>query len=141
MTTLRSGLKLNPVPDPMPTAENLGIVIRASEIGGRGAFTTRKLAIHAVVGRYTGEALTRDQFDARYPHGGARYVLEIGGGVFIDAREESSSGWCRFINSNAGVHRPPNVRAEPGGVIRATANIAAGSELLMAYGRTYDGYE
>jgi hypothetical protein len=136
---LRSGRLLNPIPDPIPTAETLGIVIRASEIGGRGAFATRRVAIHAVVGRYTGEELTRAQFEARYPHGGARYVLEIGGGVFIDAREETA-GWCRFINSNAGLHRPSNVRAEPGGVIRATANIAAGSELLMAYGRTYDGW-
>lgn len=140
--TLRSGTRLAVVPAVMPTRAAAGVVVRASKISGRGVFATRDIPIHVVLGRYTGERLTAAEVAARYPHGEGRYVLNAGGGVYLDAiaHADEDVDWVRFINSPYKTGHAANSRFEEGGVVRTTANIRAGAELLIAYGSAYRGF-
>ena len=139
--TLRSGARLSVVPATMPTREAAGVVVGPSAIAGRGVFATRDIAIH-VLGRYTGERLTAAEVVARYPHGEGAYVLHAGGGLYLDAvaHDDEDADWPRFMNSPYKTGRAANAQFEAGGVVRTTANIRAGGEVLIAYGGDYGGF-
>lgn len=139
---LRSGTLLSVVPATMPTRAAAGVVVKPSAIAGRGVYAERDLAIHAVLGRYTGERMTYEGVRARYPDGDPAYVLFIGDGVYLDAAAytDEDADWPRFVNSPFKLGRAPNCRFETGGVVRTIAAVRAGSELLIAYGRSYGGW-
>lgn len=140
--TLRSGARLSVVPATMPSRAAAGVVVRASTIAGRGVFATRDISIHAVLGRYTGERLTAAEVVARYPLGEGAYVLDAGGGLYLDAvaHLDEDADWPRFMNSPFKTGRAANAQFEAGGVVRTTANVRAGAEVLIAYGGDYGGF-
>lgn len=107
----------------------LGIEIKDSTIpnAGLGAFATRSLSMHTLLGQYKGEVLTIAEVKERYPGrqtGG--YLMHIGAGVYHDAINPSKSNWLRFINSTYKTGRTPNARQEANGVIRTTKPVRPG---------------
>ena len=118
----------------------LGIEIRFSSIpgAGQGAFATRELAMHTVLGQYKGEVLTLTEVAARYPDGASRaYLMDVGSGRWHDCIDPAQSNWLRYINSPHNTGRAPNARLEINGVIKTVQRVLPGQELLYSYGRTY----
>ena len=95
---------------------------------------------------YTGELLSKEEYDQRYGAELGRYVLEISKQRYIDARDAAASGPARYVNDcrpgdkTRGTCRGNNVQAEARGkraFLHAKRNIAAGDELFWGYGRSY----
>lgn len=116
----------------------LGLEVRQSSItnGGKGLFTTRKLAMHTLIGRYRGEEITREEAVRRYPDGRWPYVLSVGGGVYVDAADPEKSNHTRYIQSPHGTGKQANCRFESGCVV-TVASVKPNSELFVGYGPNY----
>lgn len=118
-----------------------GIEVRASSIAGAGlgVFATKLLPRKAVLGRYCGEHLTQQQYDARYPDGElGEYVLQVSKNLYVDARDPALSNWPRYINDPRGSSaRRANVEFTRSGSVRTLRDILAGEEILVDYGPYY----
>ncbi|HEX6537410.1 MAG TPA: SET domain-containing protein-lysine N-methyltransferase [Gemmatimonadaceae bacterium] len=108
--------------------------IRPSPIQGLGAFATRFIPAGTRIIEYTGERLTPEQADARYPDApGERhhtYLFAIDDDVVIDAAVGGNE--ARFINHSC----DPNCDAvvEGGRIwIESIGDIAPGEELSYDY--------
>jgi SET domain-containing protein len=108
--------------------------IRPSPIQGVGAFATWRIAARTRVVEYTGERLTPDEADARYPEvAGERhhtYLFAIDDDVVIDAAVDGNE--ARFINHSC----DPNCDAvvEDGRIwIETIRDVEAGEELAYDY--------
>ena len=108
--------------------------IRSSPIQGKGAFATRPIAGGARLIEYTGERLTPDEADARYPEvPGERhhtYLFAIDDEIVIDAAVGGND--ARWINHSC----DPNCDAvvEDGRIfIEAIRDIEVGEELTYDY--------
>jgi uncharacterized protein len=108
--------------------------IRSSPIQGKGAFAIRPIAGGARLIEYTGERLTPDEADARYPDvPGERhhtYLFAIDDEVVIDAAVGGND--ARWINHSCA----PNCDAvvEDGRIfIEAIRDIEVGEELTYDY--------
>ncbi|CAM9665947.1 unnamed protein product, partial [Phaeothamnion confervicola] len=120
--------------------ESLGAV----EVGdagakGRGLFARRDVPAGAYIGPYSGELLREEELAHRYPGGGrTEYVFEVSGGLYVDASDPEKSGLTRYVNHsaepNAEAHIDPEARRIDFYTSRA---VAAGEELLIAYGETF----
>ena len=124
---------------PLPAG---ALALRASLIAGAGSglFAAQALPSGALLGVYSGEALTAAAFAARYPAGGERnpsYCYHQRADLIIDAADESRSSVLRFINSPHGTPLRANVRFAAKAEVRAARAIKAGEELLLSYGRGY----
>lgn len=110
-----------------------------SSVSGRGVFARRRLPRGASLGAYKGRVLSAAEFHARYTARGRvpEYVLQLSADRFVDASDPSDGDWTRFINSNHGTRRSPNVRFTARGHIRVTRPIAVGEELLISYGPAF----
>lgn len=91
---------------------------------------------------YTGETLTKDQLDGRYDEFTSPYGVQISANRYIDAA--CHRGVAALINSG----KSPSTNCafslyarEQIMNIKATKNIAHGSELLISYGNTYKLHE
>jgi SET domain-containing protein len=113
------------------------VCIRDSVISGKGVFASKRIEKGQVLGCYEGEQLTLDQFNERYPLDNSVYVLDIGDGLFIDARDPEKSNFARYINSPKGTTKKPNVVFLKKGIIAALKRIQKDEELLVSYGRKY----
>ena len=71
-----------------PAAGASAVDVRESPGKGRGAFAATKIAAGAFLGTYAGDALTGDDYEARY--GGAaavpEYVVRVDGDLYLDGR-------------------------------------------------------
>jgi uncharacterized protein len=108
--------------------------IRSSPIQGKGAFATRPIAAGTRLVEYTGERLTPDEADARYPEvPGERhhtYLFAIDDEIVIDAAVGGND--ARWINHSCA----PNCDAvvEDGRIfIEAIRDIEVGEELTYDY--------
>jgi len=113
------------------------IEIRDSVISGKGVFAVNSIRKGQILGCYEGEELTLEEFNNRYPFDNSVYVLDIGDGKFIDARDPEKSNFARYINSPHGTTKKPNVVFLKKGVIAALKKIQKNEELLVSYGRKY----
>lgn len=119
--------------------------IRPSPGRGSGAFALRDIPAGAFVGRYTGAMYSTREY-ARLAAAGrvtGAYAFGAGGDWLVDAEDEASSSWPRFINHS---RRRPNLVAcvaywwfGPLGIVYfcATRDIRRGDELFFDYGDEY----
>lgn len=132
--------------------DSAALYVAPSTLGphaGQGLFASRAYKRGERVVEYTGELLTREQYEQRYPNDKlGKYVLELSKNHYIDARDPDGSGPARFINDCrrsdrlAGHCGRNNVRAEVArGTKRAwlyaTRPISPGEELFWNYGNSY----
>ena len=108
--------------------------IRSSPIQGKGAFATRPIAAGTRLVEYTGERLTPDEADARYPEvPGERhhtYLFAIDDEIVIDAAVGGND--ARWINHSCA----PNCDAviDDGRIwIETIREVAPGEELAYDY--------
>lgn len=113
------------------------ICVRDSAISGKGVFALKRIEKGQVLGTYEGELLTLEEFSTRYPFDNSVYVLDIGDGQFIDARDPEKSNFARYINSPRGTTKKPNIVFLKKGSIAALKRIQKDEELLVSYGRKY----
>jgi hypothetical protein len=113
------------------------VEIRDSVISGKGVFASKRIEKGQVLGVYKGEKLTLEEFNNRYPFDNSIYVLDIGDGQFIDARDPEKSNFARYINSPKGTSKKPNIVFLAKGIIAAVKRIQKNEELLVSYGRKY----
>ena len=111
--------------------------VKASSISGLGVFALKDIEKGAMVGEYKGELLTLKQFEERYPTDDSKYVLDIGDGFLIDARNPDKSNFARYINSTRGTRKRSNVQFVNKGLIVALKKIFINEELLASYGKKY----
>src|SRR3954467_8570223 len=75
-------------------------VVRTSKIQGRGVFAKRLIKKGELIGEYTGERITEDEADRRYPHDDDdrhhTFLFRLDDGNVIDALHGGSA--VRFIN-------------------------------------------
>lgn len=105
---------------------------------GKGAFATENFHKGEVIGKYTGERISKKVFE-QMDNSRRVYVLEVIKGnrkFLIDAYDPEKSGWPRYIN-----HYPknskPNVEFLEDGRISVIRHIKAGEELFIDYGDQY----
>ena len=111
--------------------------VKASSISGLGVFALKDIEKGAMVGEYKGELLTLKQFEERYPTDDSKYVLDIGDGFLLDARNPDKSNFARYINSTRGTRKRSNVQFVNKGLIVALKKICINEELLASYGKKY----
>jgi SET domain-containing protein len=114
--------------------------IRKSRIAGRGAFATTRIRKGTRVAEYTGEVITDDESDTRYPDDDDvshhTFLFAVGWGKVIDAGV--NGGDARYINHSC----DPNCEAtiEKRRVfIDAVRTIQPGEELYYDYQYARDG--
>lgn len=111
--------------------------VAPSKTHGTGVFAARPLKAGLRLGYYRGEVLTDAQASARYADTSTpcHYVLALrNGAVNIDARDPATSNWTRYVNSPEGTRHAANCCYTGCGIVRTTAAIAEGEELLVNYG-------
>lgn len=108
--------------------------IRKSAIAGRGAFATRRIPKGACIAEYTGEHISQDEADRRYPYdpdvAHHTFLFNLDEDVVVDAAHGGNSS--RFINHSCA----PNCEAviDEGRIfIHALKAIPEGAELLYDY--------
>lgn len=111
---------------------------------GDGVFTRVHLPRDTLLGWYRGELIDEDEYARRYPRGTrATYVLEVNGSdgaLFVDARNPAHRNWTAMVNDAHGTGFKINCAITASGAIKTTRAIAAGSELLISYGKAYWRY-
>ena len=121
------------------------IGIRISEVPGktRGVFATQFFPSKQILSCYTGEKLTSDQVDIRYPRGvfHAVYLFQVSNNLFVDARDPRLSNWTRWMNCPGVAERPNciieyNPRTQ---MLQVKTNriIVPGEEFVISYGSKY----
>lgn len=123
-----------------------GLSVKPSSIpgAGNGLFAFRDFRPSSTVTRYSGEALTAAQVEARYPGNTlAPYVLKVGRDRFVDGRA-TNSGPARYVNDcrradrDAGHCPGNNAKLSRTGTVKfASRPIPSGSEIFAPYGRQY----
>jgi hypothetical protein len=121
-----------------------GLAVKKSTIAGagQGLFTLKPIKKGTKVASYTGDVLTKPQFEQRYGIGGhGAYTIQLGKDRFIDARSTQSSV-ARYANAcdKPGGKRPCNCRLTSGAgraVLRTTKVVPKNSELFTPYGKDY----
>ena len=104
---------------------------------GKGLFAAREFQPNEKVGEYTGDRLSRQQYNARYPGGiGSDYVLEKNPNLLIDARSTQSSV-VRYANDCHNTGRPCNARLTVAASLRTTRHVNKGDEIMAPYGDEY----
>ncbi len=121
-------------PAPKPLASPRPFVVRRSPIQGRGAFATRPIAAGTRLIEYTGERITPEEADRRYPDDAPgrhhTFLFAIDDEVVIDAAFGGNA--ARFINHSC----DPNCDAvidDARIFIEAIRDIAPGEELAYDY--------
>jgi SET domain-containing protein len=114
--------------------------IGTSTIQGRGAFATRKIRSGTRVAEYTGEVITDEEADRRYPDDDTvahhTFLFAVGWGKTIDA--SVNGGEARYINHSC----DPNCEAHMEKrriFIDAIRTIQPGEELFYDYQYHRDG--
>jgi SET domain-containing protein len=109
-------------------------VIRKSAIAGKGAFATRRIPKGARIVEYTGERISQDEADRRYPYDPEvphhTFLFNLEDDVVVDAAHRGNAS--RFINHSC----EPNCEAviEDGRIwIYALKAIPEGTELVYDY--------
>ena len=120
-----------PVPRPMSPRP---FKLRKSAIAGTGAFATRRIPKGALIAEYTGERISQDEADRRYPYDPDEphhtFLFNLDEDVVVDAAVGGNAS--RFINHSC----EPNCEAviEEGRIwIYALKAIPEGGELLYDY--------
>lgn len=115
-------------------AGDLGIEVRRSAIHGSGVFATRSIPEGATIIEYTGELITDDEIEVRYPENmkGLNHTFVFG--VRDDVNIDGGAGGneSRFINHSC----DPNCDSYDKGdkiFIRAAKRIRPGDELTYDY--------
>lgn len=129
--------------------KEMGLVVKQSTIpnAGLGLFAARPFANGELIGPVDGQRLTKQQLDERYKDFedliSAPYGVRIGADEIADGALQRWVG--HFSNTRIGAHmqsikQGTNAKiVTTGGVpwLRATRNIASGSEILTWYGYSY----
>lgn len=119
--------------------------MREAGMKGLGLFLTRLVPTGTEIGEYTGQVLTAEAMEAKYPEGDAHYLFHVNDNYMIDASDPDQSSVMRYVNHSAA---QPNVepvilrkKKRPGGrVFMYTLRpCEAGEELLFDYGPFYWG--
>lgn len=110
---------------------------------GKGLFTLNDIKKGQIVCEYEGEQITWAETEKRNEKGIGGYVYYISQKVCIDAWHYKKT-FGRYANDAAGLTRIQGVRnnsvyheVKNKVYIKATRNIAAGSEIFVSYGRGY----
>ena len=139
-----------------------GVEIRPAGKKGLGAFATQDLAAGTYLAPYTGRLLERTDALTLFDQGetSGAYFAELNGWLgdqttfIIDAEDDKSSGWPRYVNpsrrrantrnvelrqpvSLPGVDGGPLIRLPLGLYLQLTQDVQAGDELLTDYGDEY----
>lgn len=122
-------------------------IVKKSQIpkSGKGLFTTHDIKKGELVCEYEGERITWKECQARNAAqtGKGGYYFYINSKNCVDA-QYTEWALARYANDAAGFGRVPGLRnncvyevikGKP--YIKATRNIKAGSEILVAYGKDY----
>merc|ERR1712194_341127 len=102
-----------------------------------GLFAARSIEEGSLIGRYNGELLNDDEYDARLAEmvsGQGMYVMDMGNGYILDGEDPSKSTFLRYINHS---RRRANCRAEEVVDTDYSGPFAAGEELMFDYGEAY----
>lgn len=130
-----------PVPDTptMAWIAEYAVDVKPSRIpgAGRGVFAVVDIPAHRVLGYYRGRLLTAAEFDAAYGARQATYVLMVAKNKYVDASDPAHANWTAMINDARGSGARTNCVFTGGGTIKTKRRIAAGEELLVAYGADY----
>ena len=84
---------------------------------GLGAYSTTKISKGTFLAKYQGDHISLEELICRYPEmgktsaeeirdGQPEYVWRVDDDFFVDARDESTSNWCRFVNHAPGPSAP-----------------------------------
>ena len=114
------------------------VVVKPSDIAGRGLFARAPIRKNEIVGDYTvgTQRLTPLQFASKYTSGRATHVwAPRNKSVYYDAIDASKS--VAGMANRAPRGRRNNAKITNGGRIKALAQIPQGRELLVAYGAAY----
>lgn len=110
---------------------------------GKGLFTLKDIKKDQIVCEYEGERITWKQAIERNDENKGGYVYYINKNNCIDAFEFKAT-FGRYANDAAGVGRIEGFRnnttydvVKNKVFLRATRNLAAGSEIFVSYGRAY----
>lgn len=122
--------------------------LKQSGSKGQGLFAARSIEEGSLIGRYNGELLSEDEYDAKLLEmvsGQGMYVMDMGNGYILDGENPKKSTFLRYINHSV---RRANCRAEevvdtdysgPFAAVAVVAerDIAKGEELMFDYGEAY----
>ena len=127
----------------LKSKENLQVKDSKIAGAGKGLFYvgTKPLAAKKKVTDYSAKQISKTA------NKDSDYVLEVGKARYLDS-EEKQNFVGRYINSNKGTGKPPNVRFSTGTQVYDKANrktvpiystkkLKNGDELLMNYGRSF----
>ena len=114
-----------------------GLRIKPSQIrgAGMGLYTTKRIKPNQLIGKYTGERMTKAQVDKRYGNRNPQYVL-CSGNRCVDARKTNSSA-VRFANAARGSRFKNNASLRGLSLKSASKGIPANREIFTAYGSGY----
>lgn len=145
----------------------LDVEVRPSQAKGSGVFALRALPAKQLVVRYTGILRTREDHRLiETPSSPNGYTFKLGTDFVIDASDESTSGWARFVNHSVRrrncevvpvsvdqfgaekwtalggaldlLESAPMIPTRPFAVyLETTEAVEAGQELLIDYGGDY----
>ena len=126
--------------------EERWVEVRPPTTHGKGVFARHPLSARTCIGVYRGEVITPAQLNRRYRVAESVYAMTVQTCVgckhpiVVDAADPARGNWTRFINSCAGTGRPRNCTFTTTGRVMTRRRIEAGEELLVSYGRSYDGF-
>ena len=126
-----------------------GLEVKKSAIpqAGMGLYAKKPIPKDHTVAPYTGEQLTKQQVDSRYPGNtlGA-YTVKVNRSTYVDARKTNSgvaryANACRAPDQRAGHCDGKNAKLARAGPksaeLQATRPIPKGHEVYAGYGREY----
>jgi hypothetical protein len=118
-----------------------GLRVKPSTIAGagHGLYTTRDIKNNSKIASYTGDILTKEQLQQRYPGNtlGA-YTLMQHGNKYVDARS-TQTAVGRYANAcdKPGSRVRCNAKLTKAATLKSVKKIKAGDEVFVPYGRDY----
>jgi len=114
-----------------------GLRVKPSQVsgGGMGLWTTKRIKPNQLIGKYTGERMTKAQVNQRYVTRKPQYVL-CSGNRCVDARKTNSSA-VRFANDARRTRFKNNARLKGLSLKSASKGIPANREIFTGYGSAY----
>ena len=110
-----------------------------------GVFAITMMRTDFLIAEYTGEFLTQDELDARYPGSTteAAYAFALRNGGYLDAIDPNYATAARWINHSKHPNAAVTENIDGTLEIRATDTITPGEEILIDYnpGSSHDGFE
>jgi hypothetical protein len=115
------------------------VVVRRSQVAGKGLFAKSDIKKNEIVGNYTRNTIKMNlaQYKAAYPNNNATHVAYVRNGRSYYDGKDLKKNVCGAANTARGTRFTNNLKLSENGNVSAKKSIAAGNELFMVYGSGY----